>query len=115
MLEKPKFLQGVYSFNGKGLATVFPLVPAVTYKVPADRRCQLTYFRAGNASDDLIYFVVKRDGNPMRYFPVGAKSAIHIALAVVEDVHPDSTLEVMMAAPTGSKGEVVIDVGLVEF
>ncbi len=81
MLERPKFLQGVYSFNGKGLASPFSLVPPVTMRVPNDRRCQLTYFRAGNSSDEMIYFLVKRDGTPMRYFPVGAKSSIHIALA----------------------------------
>jgi hypothetical protein len=115
MLEKPRFVQGVYSFNGKGLANPFSLVPGVSYKVPADKRCQLTYFRAGNSSGELIYFLVKRDGIPMRYFPVGAKSSIHIALAVTEDLHPDTTLEVQMAAPVGCLGEVVIDVGLVEF
>ena len=85
MLEKPKFLQGICSFEGKGLANPGPLAPPMTYKVPTDKRCQLTYFRAGNSSSELIYFLVKRDGNPMRYFPVGAKSAIHIALAVTED------------------------------
>ena len=115
MLEKPKFLQGIYSFNGKGLASPLTLVPPMLYKVPTDRRCQLTYFRAGNSSEELIYFLVKRDGIPMRYFPVGAKSSMHIALAVTEDVHPDSTLEVFIAAPVGSAGEVVVDVGLVEF
>ncbi len=87
----------------------------MTYQVPADKRCQLTYFRVGNSSGELIALVVKRDGSPMRYFPVGAKSAIHIALAVIEDLHPDTKLEVLIAAPAGSKGEAVIDVGLVEF
>jgi hypothetical protein len=115
MLEKPKFLQGVYSFEGKGLANPSPLVPALTYKVPTDKRCQLTYFRAGNSSAELIYLLVKRDGNPMRYFPVGAKSAVHIALAVTEDLHPDTTLEIQLAAPAYSKGEVVVDAGLMEF
>jgi hypothetical protein len=115
MLEKPRFLQGVCSFDGKGLASPFALVPPMSLKVPADKRCQLTYFRAGNSSEDMVYFLVKRDGSPMRYFPVGAKSAIHIALAVTEDLHPDTTLEVQLAAPSGSKGEVVVDVGLVEF
>lgn len=115
MLEKPKFLQGVYAFQGKGLASPFPLAPALTYKVPADKRCQLTYFRAGNSSNELIYFVVQRDGTPMRYFPVGAKSAIHIALAVTEDLPPETTLAVQMAAPAGCAGEAVIDVGLMEF
>jgi hypothetical protein len=115
VLEKPKFVQGVYPFQGKGLASPFPLEPTVTYQVPADKRCQLTYFRAGNSSSELIYFLVKRDGSPMRYFPVGAKSAIHIALAVTEDLQPDTTLEILIAAPEGIAGEAVIDVGLMEF
>jgi hypothetical protein len=115
MLEKPKFLQGVYPFQGKGLASPFSLTPALAYKVPADKRCQLTYFRAGNSSTELIYFVVQRDGTPMRYFPVGAKSAIHIALAVTEDLPPETTLVVQIAAPVGCAGDAVIDVGLMEF
>jgi len=115
MLEKPRFVQGVFPFQGKGLASPVPLEPAVSYKVPADKRCQLTYFRAGNSSSELIYFLVKRDDSPMRYFPVGAKSAMHIALAVTEDLQPETTLEVFIAAPVESAGEAVIDIGLVEF
>jgi hypothetical protein len=115
MLDKPKFLQGVYPFQGKGLTSPISLGPGVTYKVPADKRCQLAYFRAGNSSAEMIYFLVKRDGNPMRYFPVGAKSAVHIALAVTEDLQPETTLEVVMAAPSECSGDAVIDVGLMEF
>jgi hypothetical protein len=115
MLEKPRFLQGVFPFQGKGLTSPMPLEPAVTYKVPADKRCQLTYFRAGNSSAELIYLAVKRDGSPMRYFPVGAKSALHIALAITEDLQPETTLEVFIAAPAGTAGEAVIDIGLMEF
>ncbi len=115
MLEKPKFLQGTYPFQGKGLTTPVAMQPAVTYKVPTDKRSTLTYFRAGNSSAEMIYFLVKRDGAPMRYFPVGAKSAIHIALAVTEDLNPDTSLEVLVAAPEGTSGQVVIDLGIVEF
>jgi hypothetical protein len=115
MLEKPKFVQGVFPFQGKGLANPVSLEPAAKYQVPADKRCQLTYFRAGNSSAELIYFLVKRDGAPMRYFPVGAKSAVHIALAVTEDLHPETTLEVFIAGPSGVTGEAVIDIGLMEF
>lgn len=113
MLEKPTFIQGVYPFKGKGLTSPFALPP--TYTVPTDKRCQLTYFRAGNSSSELIYLLVARDGKPMRYFPVGGKSATHIALAVTEDLHPDTKIEVMIAAPEGTEGEVVIDAGLMEF
>jgi hypothetical protein len=51
----------------------------------------------------------------MRYFPLGAKGAIHVPLAVVEDLHPESSLEVLLAAPAGVSGTVVIDIGLMEF
>jgi hypothetical protein len=115
MLEKPKFIQGVFPFQGKGLATPRPLTPETVYKVPTDKRSQLVYFRAGNSSSELIYFAVLRDGSPMRYFPVGAKSAVHIPLAVVEDLHPGTLIEVSIAAPQGVMGEALLDIGFMEF
>ena len=115
MLEKPQFLQGAYAFHGAGLTAPIAMQPAMTYTVPTDKRSTLTYFRAGNSSNELIYFLVKRDGKPMRYFPVGAKNSVHIALAVTEDLHPDTALEVFIAAPEGVAGMAVIDLGIVEF
>jgi hypothetical protein len=115
MLEKPTFLQGVYEFEGHGLHMPGPLSSPLSYKVPFDKRSQLVYFRAGNSSVEIMYVVLTRDGKPMRYFPIGAKSAIHVPLAVVEDLHPESSLEVLVAAPEGASGTVVIDIGLMEF
>lgn len=115
MLEKPIFLQGLYPFMGTGLESPQVFGPAVTYKVPFDKRAQLVYFRAGNSSAELIYVVFLRDRKPMRYFPVGAKNAIHVSLAVVEDLQPETTLEVRAAAPEGVSGLIVLDIGLMEF
>ena len=116
MLEKPKFLQGVYEFEGQGLQSARPFAPApLRYKVPFDRRAQLIYFRGGNSCEAMIYLLLLRNGSPMRYFPIGAQGAIHVPLAVVEDLHPDTELEIEIAAPAGVKGTVVIDVGLTEF
>ncbi len=115
MLEKPKFLQGIYEFEGRGLDTPEPLSSPLSYKVPFDKRSQMVYFRAGNSSGEMIYVVLTRDGKPMRYFPIGAKSAVHVPLAVVEDLHPESALEVLLAASAGVSGTVVIDIGLMEF
>lgn len=115
MLEKPTFLQGVYTFEGKGLQTPGPLSSPLSYTVPFDKRSQLVYFRAGNSSEELIYVVLTRSGKPMRYFPIGAKSAIHVPLAVVEDLHPETPLEALVAAPAGASGTVIIDIGLMEF
>jgi hypothetical protein len=114
VLEKPTFLQGLYPFVGAGLQAPIPFEPGVTYKVPFDKRSQLVYFRAGNSCDEMIYVLFKRDGKPMRYFPIGAKGAMHVSLAVVEDLQPDTLLELLVAAPEGTKGSVLIDIGLME-
>lgn len=114
MLEKPVFLQGIFSFEGTGLDNPLPLQPGVVYKVPFDKRAQLIYFRAGNSCGELIYLLFRRDGKNMRYFPVGARDAVHVSLAVVEDLQPETSLELFVAAPLGVKGSVVLDIGLME-
>ena len=115
MIEStPKFLQSVARFQGRGYETPIPLDDALTYIVPSDKRAQTIYFRAGNASNELVYFALMRDGKLMRYFPVGAKACVHVPLAVVEDIAPESKLELLLAAPAGLTGTVIIDLGLVE-
>ena len=114
MLEKPAFLQGVFSYRGRGLECPKPFDPPVLYTVPFDRRAQTIYFRAGNASAEMICLVLTRNGRRMRYFPVGAKSGIHVPLAVVEDLDPESRVEVLVAAPDGLEAAVVIDIGFME-
>src|SRR6478609_9562371 len=113
-LETSKFIQGVYDFNGAGLKQPTPLAPAVKYVVPFDKRTQLIYLRAGNSSSELIYLVLTRNGQPMRLFPVGAKGAVHVPLAIVEDIDPESVLELQIGAPEGASGQVLVDLGLVE-
>ena len=109
----PKFINGVFPFTGRGYKQPVPLeLPG--YVVPADKRAQLIYFRAGNSSSELIYLSLLRNSNVMRYFPVGAKSSEHVSLAVVEDLGPETKLEVMVGAAQGSAGVVVLDVGLLE-
>ena len=49
----------------------------------------------------------------MRMFPMGARDGVNVPLRVVEDVDPDSVLELVIAAPEGTSGEVVVDFGLV--
>jgi assimilatory nitrate reductase catalytic subunit len=110
----PRFLQGVYTFEGKGLDRPFLIDAALTYAVPDGATTQPVYFRGGNASGELIYVLLMRDGQPMRYFPVGAKSHTHVALRVVEDLDAGTGVELHAAAPAGVAVTVVIDLGLVE-
>ncbi|WP_099021381.1 molybdopterin oxidoreductase [Mycolicibacterium palauense] len=111
----PRFLQGAFDFDGKGYDKADPLDPSLRYAVPAGATTQPVYFRGGNSSDEMVTVILYRDGKPMRYFPIGAKSASHVALRVVEDLLADTVLELYIAAPAGSSGSVVVDLGLVEF
>ena len=114
MLETPAFIQGFFGYRGHGLDRPTPFEPPVTYAVPPDKRAQTIYFRAGNAAAEMIYLVLTKNGRYMRFFPVGAKSAIHVPLAVVEDLPPESRIELLVAAPDGLESTVVIDVGFME-
>ena len=112
----PRFLQGVFPFTGRGLFEITPLdsMGGLRYTVAANHAAQLVYFRAGNASDDLLYLAVAANGTPLRYFPIGPKSDFHVPLAIVES-HPAGTvLEIVFAAPTGLSGTLIVDVGLLE-
>lgn len=113
MESTPKFLQGVFEFLGEGFARPM-LLGEAAYTVPFDKRSQLIYFRAGNSTDDLVNLILKRDGKIMRYFPIGAKEAMHVPLAVTEDLMPETKLEIFVAAPDGTSGTVVLDIGFVE-
>lgn len=102
------------AWEGRGLAQPAAFDPPLVYKVPADKRVQTIYFRAGNASPEMIYVVLTAGGRPMRYFPVGAKSAIHVPLAVLEDIPPGTTVELLVGGPEGLKSSVLLDVGFME-
>jgi len=114
MTEIPKFVQGVFSFSGAGLEHAVPLKPAAVHRVPFDKRAQLVYLRAGNSATEMVAIVLKRGSETMRLFPVGAKGAIHVPLAIVEDIDPESQLELCIGAPEGLSGTIVLDLGLVE-
>ncbi|WP_439032072.1 molybdopterin oxidoreductase [Gordonia terrae] len=115
MSSTPHFLQGVYAFTGTGLTKPAPIDASLTFVVPSGMTAQPLYFRGGNSSDELICVTLMRDGSPMRMFPMGARSSVNVPLRVVEDVDPDSTLELVLAAPEGAGGQVVVDFGLVVF
>ena len=114
MFEEHKFVQGMFAFVGRGLETPVSLEPKVVYQVPPDRRAQLIYCRVGNPTPEFLYLVLQRDGKSMRLFPCGGKSGIHVPLAIIDDILPDSVLELVIAAPEGLAAKVMIDLGFVE-
>lgn len=114
METTPRFLNGAYAFTGSGLTTPAPVSPPLAYTVSSDKRSQIIYLRAGNSADAMIAVHLVRGGKPFRSFPIGAQGAIHVSLAVVEDLEPDSSLDVVVAAPEGVSGHVVLDIGFME-
>jgi hypothetical protein len=110
----PRFLQGAFDFVGNGLDKPAAIDDSLRYVVPAGAVTQPVYFRGGNSTDEMVTVVLFRDGAPMRYFPIAAKGATHVALRVVEDLLGDTELELFVAAPAGCEGTVVVDLGLVE-
>jgi hypothetical protein len=114
MLETHRFIQGVFTYQGGGLTKPVALEPRADYIVPAGKRAHLVYCRVGNPSSELICLILKRDGQLTRYFPVGAKAGAQMPHALVDDLLAKSELEVVIAAPQGQAGSVVIDMGFVE-
>ncbi len=114
MISTNSFLQAIVAFDGTGLEQFAPLGPGLTHRVDDGRLCQALYFRGGNSADELIVVALLRDGAVMRYFPIGAKSDVHVPLRVVEDIDGGSVIELQLAAPAGVSGTVVVDLGLVE-
>jgi assimilatory nitrate reductase catalytic subunit len=110
----PRFLQGVFPISGEGLAKPGPIDPALKYTVPNGQSAQALYFRGGNSTGELVYVLLLRDGEPMRWFPIAAKGDVHVPLRVVEDLTGGTVVELHAAAPEGVAGELVIDLGLVE-
>src|SRR5690348_11092000 len=114
MVETHRFIQGVFSYRGNGLALPVALEPKADYVVPAGKRAHLVYCRVGNPSSELICLVLKRDGKATRYFPVGAKAGAQMPHALVDDLLANSEIEVEVATQHGLADSVVIDMGFVE-
>jgi hypothetical protein len=110
----PRFLQGFFTFEGKGFDVPLLLDPSLRYIVPAGAITQPVYFRGGNSSAEMISVVLMCDGAPMRYFPIAAKGSLHVSLRVVEDLIADTVLELFVAAPAEVTGTAVVDLGLIE-
>jgi hypothetical protein len=114
MFEVHRFVQGIFAFQGCGLETPVSLEPKASYQVPPDKRAHLIYCRIGNPTAEFLYLTLHHDGKSMRLFPCGAKSGIHVPHAISDDILPDTVIELMIAAPEGLAGKVMIDLGFVE-
>ena len=75
----------------------------------------MVYFRAGNSAAEMI--TTRADARRRDDAPVPDRRQgllVHIPLVVVEDLTPDTKLELLVAAPSGTSGTLALDMGLVE-
>ena len=106
----PILLQTLATFEGHGLAAPQPL--GLSYSVPKDRTAGMFYFRAGSTVAGMVNISVMRDGKLMRYLPIAANNAMHVSLAIVEELPAGTRIEIL-AAGEGS-GTLILDIGYLE-
>jgi assimilatory nitrate reductase catalytic subunit len=106
----PILLQTITIFEGRGLDA--PASIGLSYVVGAGRTAGMFYFRAGSTVSGMVNVSVMRDGRLMRYFPIAANSAIHVSLAIVEELPAGTRIEIL-AAGEGS-GTLILDIGYLE-
>ena len=115
MHSTPRFLQGIFPFEGQGVDKPVPVHESLTYTVPMGVTTQPLYFRGGNSTDELVTVVLRPRRRPDALLPDRRRGThVHVALAVVEDLDDDTVLELHVAAREGLTGTVVVDLGLVE-
>jgi assimilatory nitrate reductase catalytic subunit len=106
----PVLLQTVTTFEGRGLDA--PTALGLSYTVPRGRTAGMFYFRGGSTVSGMVNVSVMRGGKLMRYFPIAPNSAIHVSLAIVEELPPGTKIEIF-AAGEGS-GTLILDIGYLE-
>lgn len=106
----PILLQTIATFEGHGLLSPQPL--GLSYVVRDGHAAGLFYFRAGSTVSGMVNISIMRDGKLMRYFPIAPGSAIHVSLAIVEEL-PERTRIEVFAAGEGS-GTLILDIGYLE-
>lgn len=103
-------LQTITKLEGEGIDS--PAKLDLSYTVPQGCTAGVQYVRAGNTAEGMVNIAVLRDGKVMRYVPVAAKSAIHVPLAIVDELRPGTDIEVAVAGE--GSGTLILDIGILE-
>lgn len=103
-------LQTITDVEGEGIDS--PQDLNLTYSVSQGCTAGVQYVRAGNTTEGMINITVLKDGKAMRYVPVAAGGAIHVPLAIVDELQPGT--EVSIGAAAERSGKLILDVGILE-
>ena len=87
-------LQTITDIEGEGIDS--PQDLNLTYSVSQGCTAGVQYVRVGTTTKGMINVTVPKAGKAMRYVPVAAGSAIHVPLAIVDDLQPGT--EIFIAA-----------------
>jgi assimilatory nitrate reductase catalytic subunit len=61
----------------------------------------------------MLNITLLQNDKVMRYVPVAAGSAMHVPLAIVDELQPGTEISIAVAAEEGS-GTLILDVGILE-
>lgn len=103
-------LQKITAVEGKGLDSPEDL--NLTYTVQQGCTAGVQYVLAGNTAEGMVNITLLKDGKVMRYFPVAAGDAVHVPLAIVDDLRPGTEVSVSVAGE--GSGTLILDIGTLE-
>ena len=104
MHTKNRFLQGIYPVRRGRHRQARPAgARAELRRARRHRRARRCTSAAATPPTSLITVVLMRDGVPMRYFPIGAKSDVHVPLRVVEDIEGGSVRRAVPRRPRADR------------
>ena len=84
----------------------------LNYTVPQGCTAGVQYVRAGNTTEGMVNITLLQNGKVMRYIPVAAGSATHVPLAIVDELRPETDVEVSVASE--GSGTLILDIGILE-
>lgn len=103
-------LQTITDIEGQGLSS--PETLNLTYTVSQGCTAGVQYVRAGSTVPGMVNITILKNGKAMRYVPVAAQSAIHVPLAIVDELRPGTEISVAVAAE--GSGTLILDIGILE-
>jgi hypothetical protein len=104
-------LQTITNVEGEGLDS--PSQLDLSYTVSQGCTAGVQYVRAGSTLPGMLNITLLQNDKVMRYVPVAAGSAMHVPLAIVDELQPGTEISIAVAAEEGS-GTLILDVGILE-
>ncbi len=103
-------LQTIAEIEGEGLDSPQPL--NLSYAVPQGCTAGVQYVRSGSTVQGMANITLLQNGKVMRNVPVAAGGAMHVPLAIVDELRPGTEISISVAAE--GSGKLILDLGILE-